>query len=69
MCDCYWPKCARCTQPVPLHVADFCMDRRDITVFCAQHLPRRNVVVYELVSESYQPPVVAGRNTCLLRSL
>ena len=55
MCDCYWPTCERCSTPVPLHIADFCMPREDISVFCADHMPRRNVVVYEVVGEAFQP--------------
>ena len=55
MCDCYWPTCERCSTRIPLHIADFCMSREDISVFCPDHLPRRNVVVYEIVGEAFRP--------------
>ena len=55
MCDCYWPKCARCEERVPLHISDFCMPRRDVAVFCPRHLPRRNALIFELLAESYRP--------------
>lgn len=55
MCDCDGPRCERCATSVPLHIADFCMPREDIAVFCANHLPRRNVVVYETVGETFHP--------------
>ncbi|MBI5529260.1 MAG: hypothetical protein HY897_23290 [Deltaproteobacteria bacterium] len=32
------------------------MGREDIDLFCGRHLPERDVVVYELVSEAYSPP-------------
>ncbi|MBM4049869.1 MAG: hypothetical protein FJ279_32640, partial [Planctomycetes bacterium] len=55
MCDCYWPKCERCDAQVPLHISDFCMTRDEVAVFCAKHIPRRDAVVYEIVSEAFQP--------------
>ena len=60
MCDCYWLTCERCSTSIPLHIADFCMPREDISVFCAHHLPRRNVVVYEVVGEAFQPGFSSG---------
>ncbi len=57
MCDCYWPECQMCETRVPLHIADFCMPREDVAVFCSRHLPPMDVVVYELVSGAYQPDV------------
>ena len=62
MCDCYWPTCERCSTSIPLHIADFCMPRENISVFCADHLPRRNVVVYEIVGESFQPGLDLGND-------
>ena len=60
MCDCYWPKCQRCGEHVPLHISDYCMGRDEVEVFCHRHLPKRNVVVYELVSEAFQPSYGRG---------
>ena len=31
------------------------MPREDIAVFCADHLPRRNVVIYETIGEAFHP--------------
>jgi len=31
------------------------MGRDEVAVFCPRHLPRRNAVVYEMVSEAFQP--------------
>lgn len=60
VCDCYWPRCQRCSEHVPLHISDFCMGRDEVAVFCHRHLPRRNVVVYELASEAFQPSYGRG---------
>ncbi|MBT4504207.1 MAG: hypothetical protein HOC74_41155 [Gemmatimonadetes bacterium] len=38
------------------------MPREDISVFCADHLPRKNVVVYEIVGESFQPGFGSGND-------
>lgn len=59
MCDCYWEKCSACEiSGLPVHIADFCMERESIEVYCAQHLPDRDVVVYELVEARFDddPP-------------
>jgi len=36
------------------------MPRGDIAVFCADHIPRKNVVVYEIVGEAFQPDLGLG---------
>lgn len=54
MCDCYTHPCAVCGAPLPLHIADFCMERDEIEAFCAKHAPGADAIVYELVDEG--PP-------------
>ena len=36
------------------------MPREDISVFCADHLPRRNAVVYEIAGEAFRPGFGSG---------
>jgi len=53
MCDCYWTYCKECKEVLPVHIGDFCMPREDIEVYCANHLPEKDVVVYELIEDAY----------------
>jgi len=50
VCDCYDAECSYpgCSILMPVHIADFCMERDEIEVFCWNHLPEPgpNVIVY-----------------------
>lgn len=34
MCDCYFHKCESCENEVSVHIADFCIPRDALKVFC-----------------------------------
>ena len=34
MCDCYYQKCEFCDNEISIHIADFCVERKDIEVIC-----------------------------------
>lgn len=34
MCDCYGPKCENCDNWVSIHIADFCVRRETVKVYC-----------------------------------
>jgi hypothetical protein len=47
MCDCYVKKCEKCTNLIPVHIADFKYLRTNLRVFCSKHIPKRKVTVFE----------------------
>lgn len=67
MCDIYWANCIICEKEgrfkksvLPVHIADFCMPREEVLVFCQKHLPQRDIVVHILVEQdqldkNYEP--------------
>ena len=34
MCDCYFPKCENCDNEISVHIADFCVKRETVKVYC-----------------------------------
>ena len=34
VCDCYCPKCENCNNEVSIHIADFCVRREKVKVYC-----------------------------------
>jgi hypothetical protein len=40
MCDCYEHGCEICKKPLPIHIGDFIVDRKDIEVYCGLHIPK-----------------------------
>lgn len=36
MCDTYEARCVICGRTVPVHIADFCVPREDVYVFCGE---------------------------------
>lgn len=55
MCDCYYKKCEVCKKRfIPVHIADFCMSRDDVRIYCNKHIPKKDVVIHKLIEdESY----------------
>jgi|PlaIllAssembly_1097288.scaffolds.fasta_scaffold26604_4 hypothetical protein len=55
MCDCYEEKCAKreCDAYLPVHLADFETGRDEIQVFCARHIPARNVRIFKIRDKIY----------------
>lgn len=62
MCDIYTAKCKRrgCQRRIEMHVADFCIPRSSIDVFCGEHLPKRTGYNLFLVTESMDPDLKKG---------
>lgn len=57
MCDCYWVKCEVCKKGlIPVHIADFCMSRDDIKIYCRDHVPSKDVVVHKIIEDEYRYP-------------
>ena len=50
MCDCYDEKCFKCREMLPVHIADFCMPRESIRVFCKKHIPDKDILIYAIVN-------------------
>ena len=55
MCDCYYKRCEVCKKGfIPVHIADFCMPRDDVYIYCKKHIPKKDVVIHKLIEdESY----------------
>ncbi len=55
MCDCYYKRCEVCKKGViPVHIADFCIPRDDVRIYCRRHIPKKDVVIHKLIEdESY----------------
>lgn len=55
MCDCYYKSCEVCKKKfIPVHIADFCMSRDEVRIYCKRHIPKKDVVIHKLIEdESY----------------
>ncbi len=55
MCDCYYKSCEVCKKKfIPVHIADFCMPRDEVRIYCNKHIPKKDVVIHKLIEdESY----------------
>lgn len=55
MCDCYYKRCEVCKKGlIPVHIADFCMPRDEVGIYCQGHIPKKDVVIHRLIEdESY----------------
>lgn len=47
MCDCYYHKCEKCDTWLGVHITDFCLRRDEIKIYCNDHIPKDNVVIFE----------------------
>lgn len=56
MCDCYEQKCEiiKCTEAIPIHIADFNFPRSDVQVFCSKHLPKKKATIFENIKIFYE---------------
>lgn len=54
MCDCYDTICAVCKKGIiPVHIADFCMPRDHVRIYCQKHIPQKDVVIHKIVEDEY----------------
>jgi len=53
MCDCYETECGKkgCMEIIPVHIADYSFPRKDVQVFCGEHLPKEKVTIFEVIKE------------------
>ena len=52
MCEIYTGKCSTCGLLIEMHLGDWLTDQSEIKIFCKGHIPKENVVVWE-VSNDY----------------
>jgi hypothetical protein len=46
MCDIFNAKCKVCGKKISIHLGDYLTGRNEIEVFCPDHLPKENVVLF-----------------------
>jgi len=48
MCDCYVERCAikTCPNTFDIHIGDFCIRREELEIYCEEHLPKENAIVF-----------------------
>ena len=51
MCDCYWQQCEKCEAMIPVHIGDFNYPRKDVKVFCKNHIPNEKVTIFENITD------------------
>jgi len=48
MCDIYYAKCKGCDAQIDMHLEDFATARKEVEVFCGEHIPDKDVRVFEM---------------------
>lgn len=46
MCYIYCAECKVCNKPIEMHLGDYDTDENEIEVFCSEHIPESNIVVW-----------------------
>lgn len=46
MCDICGIPCKVCGKMLPVHIADFCVERNTFDVFCEEHIPAENCIEF-----------------------
>jgi len=63
VCDCYEALCEHegCKKRIPIHIADFCTDRKNVKAWCTKHIKEASIkaTVYDLIDEEYDLEKVA----------
>lgn len=52
MCDCYFPKCEKCEELIPVHIGDYRYPHIKVKVWCGKHLPIKRATIFKAVNPS-----------------
>ena len=47
MCEIYYDECTVCKKLIEIHLGDYETGRLEIDVFCNEHIPSNNVVIWQ----------------------
>lgn len=47
MCDIYSAECSVCKKEIAMHLGDYETSQSEVVVFCNEHIPDKNVVIWK----------------------
>jgi hypothetical protein len=65
MCEIYEHPCKICGTPIEIHLGDYDTESSEIEVFCKDHIPKENVVIWETKAKGNRRGVqsICDKNT------
>ena len=51
MCDVFVKGCVVCGKDLPVHLGDYSTGRKEVVVFCSEHIPEKDVSIFTLTED------------------